>query len=77
MIIPKKCSNVDCDMYLTNKTRALQLQQARINKGLLDHIDAQSKIIANLTEQLRITTQQVCALSANMSAQLHTIADVD
>ena len=77
MFVPEKCSSVNCDLYHTNENRALRNQTAKLNKVLLDHIEAQSKIINDLTLQIQTTTNQVFQLTKIMQDQMHVISDID
>lgn len=77
MIIPKKCTNVDCNLFHTHELKSFKKRQLRANKALADHLDTQSRIIANLTEQIRITTEQVFKLTQHINEGLQSFADTD
>lgn len=77
MIVPKKCSNPECNLYHHNQIKSIKAKQSRQHQELIKLIDNQTKIITNLTQQVQYTANQVITLVEQSRQNLTTNQEVD
>lgn len=72
---PNKCGNAECERYYNLVIQELRTKYVRLNKTCRKHIEAQAKIITNLTEQLQVTTCQTLHLTQEIRDQIALSTD--
>lgn len=77
MIVPKKCENLDCNLYHTNKDAASRKIQNKVTIALIEHISTQAKIIANLTNNVQVSGNQIVALTNDIRNIATVLSEID
>lgn len=69
MHAPKECDILECKLHRQLELRELKTRHQNEHASLVDLIEAQAKIINNLTNQMQVTTTQVVSLTSTLKKQ--------